>query len=173
MAERILITAAPGTGKSTLLEKVVSEIPQRSGFLTREIRNEDGKRVGFIAIASSGEAFQIASVTKETPFKVSRYFVDVEGFGKFLQSLSAPNGSDLLYVDEIGQMQLFSDKFKEFVKDSLSSSNDFIGTISKVYSDAFTESLKSRKDINIVEITAENRNAVSHELSELLLAQKR
>ena len=46
MGTALLITGAPGTGKTTLIRAVVAESPLKAaGFLTEEIR-EGGERVG-------------------------------------------------------------------------------------------------------------------------------
>ncbi len=47
----LLLTGAPGVGKTTILRKVVANLPPMTlrGFLTDEIR-EDNERVGFVAI---------------------------------------------------------------------------------------------------------------------------
>jgi hypothetical protein len=62
-----------------------------------------------------------------------------------------------LFLDEIGQMQLFSENFKELVIKYLDSSNTCIATLSKVYSDEFIENIKNRNDVIMIEITGENR----------------
>ena len=57
-------------------------------------------------------------------------------------------------------MQLFSEKFKQFAKGYLDSSNICIATFSKVYTDNFIEQVKNRDDVIIVEISEENRETV-------------
>ena len=54
-------------------------------------------------------------------------------------------------------MELFSEKFKALAMKYLDADNLFIGTISKVYSDEFTEAVKKRKDVVIVDIASDNR----------------
>src|SRR6185295_10132103 len=56
----IFLTGQPRIGKSTLLEKVVSEIKSRGvevvGFITRDIRNGDRERIGFETKTINGGA---------------------------------------------------------------------------------------------------------------------
>ena len=46
MQKNILITGKPKSGKSTILEKVIFGIPDKVGFITKEIR-ANGQRTGF------------------------------------------------------------------------------------------------------------------------------
>ncbi len=156
MGNKILITGLPKSGKSTILEKLISNIKNKKGFLTREIR-KNKERIGFKIVASSGKEGILASADFNTPYKVSKYCVDLKSFESILDELFEFNENDILYIDEIGQMELFSNKFKELVELYLNSKNLFIGTLSKVYCDSFIEKIINRRDIEIVEITPENR----------------
>jgi hypothetical protein len=62
----------------------------------------------------------------------------------------------LLYLDEIGQMELFSEKFKKLALAYFDSPNTVIATVS-AYNDSFTEEIKKRPDAYLVEITESNR----------------
>ena len=64
----------------------------------------------------------------------------------------------MLYIDEIGEMELFSKRFEELVKRYLDSDNTFIATLSKVYSNELIKTIKKRDDVRIIEITRENRD---------------
>ena len=148
----------PKSGKSTVLERLISGIPNKKGFLTKEI-TIGGIRKGFKIVASDGKEKVLASVDFNTQYKVSKYHVDLKGFEEILNEFFSFSKNDILYIDEIGQMELFSEKFKELVLLYMNSDNFFIGTLSKVYQDSFTKSLIQRKDIEVIEITPENREA--------------
>lgn len=75
---------------------------------------------------------------------------------------------ELLYIDEIGQMEMFSDNFKKLVTSYLDSDNIFVGIISKVFQDPFIDKIKKRDDIKLFEITPENRKAKYLEINKLL-----
>lgn len=70
----------------------------------------------------------------------------------------------LLYIDEIGQMQLFSEKFQELAAAYISSSANFIGTVSKVYRNEFIDNLKNNEEIEILEVTPGNRDQLFIEI---------
>lgn len=154
--KNILITGAPKSGKSTLLQKLISSTPNKVGFVTPEIR-ENGERVGFAIETSHGEKVVLAHVNINSSYKVSRYGVDVPNFERAVQSVSDFDDANFLYIDEIGQMELFSDEFKNLVVKYLGSPNKCLATLTSVYEDEFITEIKNRDDVIIVEITPENR----------------
>lgn len=155
MRKNILLTGMPKSGKSTLLERIVAEQINTIGFLTKEIR-ENGERTGFEVINYRGEHTPIASTKFNTNIRVSRYFVNIENLDKTVPSVSSFNKNNLLYLDEIGLMQIYSEKFKNLALKYLDSENLCLATI-KVYNDEFMNNIRSRKDIILVEINPENR----------------
>ena len=156
MRKNIIITGEPKSGKSTLLKNLIADIPNGVGFVTNEMLGENG-RVGFEIETHARQKAILAHVDFETPNKVSKYFVNVNNLESILPSVSQPDNSHILYIDEIGQMQLFSEKFKELVLHYLGSPNTCIVTLSYIFENDFTQSLKNRKDIILVKISAENR----------------
>ncbi|MFA6073151.1 MAG: nucleoside-triphosphatase [Candidatus Woesearchaeota archaeon] len=156
MRKNILLTGMPRSGKSTLLERIVLEQQNKVGLLTREVR-EDGERIGFEEINHLGEKALIASIYFKTNVQISKYFIDFQNLNKLISSVSEFNKSNFLYLDEIGQMQMYSDKFKDLALKYLDSENICLATVSKIYSDKFIDSVKNRNDIILVEITPENR----------------
>src|SRR3989344_1751408 len=107
MRKNILITGLPKSGKSTLLESVVSKIPNKVGFLTREVKI-DGARVGFEIESHTGNKSILAHIAHKAEHKVSRYFVDVNSLNAIIPTVKEFQIADTLYLDEIGEMQLFS-----------------------------------------------------------------
>lgn len=164
---KILLIGKPKSGKSTLLERLIGPIKKRQGFITKEII-ENGQRVGFKLIDAKDDSTTLARVGLKSHYKVSRYGVDIKSLDKFLSPLFDFEDSQLLYVDEVGQMELFSDKFKALVINYLDSANNFIGTIPSVYEDDFIKKIKSYNDLLIIEITPENRDIVLEVLNEVL-----
>ncbi len=157
----------PRSGKSTLLKKLITNFDQKVGFITNEVRKY-GDRVGFELENHKGEKSMLANVDFKTNLKVSRYFVDIKNLDEIIPSLEKFNESDFLFLDEIGQMELFSERFKILVKKYFDSPNTCIATLSKVYNDEFTEVIKKRNDIFLIEINEENRNEKEKYLETLL-----
>jgi nucleoside-triphosphatase THEP1 len=169
---KLLITGLPRSGKSTLLERLINEIPHKRGFVTTEIR-EGGERTGFQAVTDTGHKQILSSIHIASQYKVPRsvggtYNVDVDAFDRLLSSLFDHNDTDLLYIDEIGRMELFSERFKELVNNYLIAPNNFIGTIPSAYDDEFIMKVKARTDVMLIEITPENRERKYEEIRKIL-----
>ena len=157
---KLLLTGEPHAGKSTLLTKVLQGIENKQGFITSEIA-KDGQRTGFELVSSEGKRILFADVKSTSGIRVSRYGVNVNSLDRFIDELPQVDKKTLLYIDEIGQMQLFSDEFKKLAATYIESSNDLIGTISKVYDHEFINKLRSNSDIEIIEVTPTNRDQLA------------
>ena len=80
MGHALLVTGAPGVGKTTLIRTVVAALPRRfGGFVTEEIR-EEGRRVGFRVRSLDGAEAVLAHVRGVRGPRVGRFQVDVAGF---------------------------------------------------------------------------------------------
>lgn len=156
MRKNIIITGVPKSGKSTLLKEIISKFDYKTGFITNEIL-KDNKRIGFEIETSLGEKSVIASVYFQTDFKVAKYFVNVDNIDLIIPKITQFGDNNLLYIDEIAEMELFSEKFKDLVTKYFDSSNICIATLSCVYDDKFIQSIKNRNDVIIIEIDVENR----------------
>jgi nucleoside-triphosphatase len=168
---KILITALPGTGKSTVIDSVVSSFPgHRHGIVAREILDENGRRDGFASINTLGESRQFMFRTdRPTPDSVGGEFdVDIEAIDTFvvpeLQKALCDRDS-LTYIDEIGRAQAKSQAFLSTVRTLFATKNNILGAI--LYDDEpWSLEFKGAPGICIIEVTAQNRNA----LPEILLA---
>lgn len=157
MKKNILITGLPRSGKSTLLKKIISVQGNKVGFFTKEVLGNI-VRVGFEMETQSGDKSMLASVHFQTKQKVGRYFVNMSNIGAIIAKVTEFDNQDLLFIDEIAEMQLFSEKFKDLVLAYFNSKNDCIATLSKIYSDDFIKQIKERDDIILIEISEENRD---------------
>ncbi|MFN7161268.1 MAG: nucleoside-triphosphatase [Candidatus Gracilibacteria bacterium] len=168
MRKNIIITGLPGTGKSTFIKKIISEYPNSTGFTTNEIR-EDGERTGFEIETSKSEKALLASTHFKTLFKVSKYYVAIDELNRIIPCVAHFKNSDLLYLDEIGQMQLFSISFiNDLVLKYFAAPNTTIMTLSKVFEDPIITMIKERRDIILIEVTKENREEMLIYTKELL-----
>lgn len=156
---KLFLTGQPHVGKSTALISALNNITNKQGFTAGEVK-ENGHRTGFKLVAANGKEATLAHINIKTPYQVSRYFVDVEALDKFIQPLFKFNPKELLYIDEIGQMELFSNEFKRLVEIYLKADNAFVGTMTSVYRDEFVYSIKSQKNVILVNLSIENRDEV-------------
>ncbi len=167
MIKNILITGLPRSGKTTILEEVIAEYKDRVGFITKEVLR-DGKRTGFEIITNLGKRVMLADVNFKTNYMVSKYFVDIKNLESIVPEIEIFKKEDNLFLDEIGQMELFSKKFKQLVLKFLDSENIFLATLTKVYNDDFIYSIKNREDIIIIEISAEDREIKKQFIKDLI-----
>ncbi len=157
MIKNIVLTGMPKSGKSTLLHRLITEIPNKVGFITTEIK-ENAQRVGFTLETQNHTSAVLAHINFNTDMKVGKYFVEIKNLEALLPEVEQFTSNQILYIDEIGQMSLGSEKFKNLVRKYFDSPNICLATVSQVYVDAFIEEIKSRKDVKIFFLTEENRD---------------
>ena len=167
MIKNILITGIPKSGKSTILRNIISNEENKVGFVTNEIL-KDGERIGFELESYDGKKNILSHVDFKTDVKVSKYFVDLEKVVEILPLVEKYEDCDLLYIDEVGQMQLYSDEFKLLVQKFLDSNNICIMTLSKVFLSDFIEEIKTRDDVILVDINEKNRSGAENFVKLLL-----
>jgi len=167
MQKNVLITGKPRSGKSTLLKKLISGIADKVGFVTCEILGENG-RLGFEIETHTGRKEILAHVDFKTKHHVSKYFVDTKNMEAVMPEVSSFEETSVLYLDEIGEMQLFSEQFKGLVLAYLDAPNTCIATLSYVFEDEFIKDIKKRDDIILMELAAESRGEKEQLIRQLL-----
>lgn len=146
-----------------MIEKVIQGHQNVKGFFTREIR-EKGKRVGFAIETLDGEKGILAHIAIQSHFQVSKYKVNVRD----IEAVCIPSldeESDLIVIDEIGKMELFSEKFKKKVAEALDTGKVIATIMERPH--PFTDKIKRRNDVKLFTVTEENRD----ELVEILRAE--
>jgi nucleoside-triphosphatase len=167
--KNIFITGKPKSGKTTLLKEIIEKLKLKSGgFYTEEIQ-EKGKRKGFKIITLKGKSGILAHQDIGSPYRVGKYKVNIKnleeiGVNSILEALKE---NKIVVIDEIGKMELFSEKFKKAVEIALNSKNKVLGTI-KLTPDPFSEKIKKRKDIKIFHLNRLNREKIKKEIIKLL-----
>ncbi len=163
--KNILITGKPRVGKTSLILKVVKELPKKiGGFITKEIK-KSGKRVGFELETLDGKKGILAHIDVKSPYKVSRYRVNIDDLEKIgVKSIkNALEDCEIIVIDEIGKMELFSSNFKNVVLKALNSNVKLLATITQSNL-PFISDIKSRKDVKILEVTVRNREYLHKEI---------
>jgi nucleoside-triphosphatase len=170
--DRVLIEARPGAGKTTALSRLADRLSNDSvalsGFLTREMRSGQ-RRVGFEIETFSGERGLLAHVDIKGPPRVGRYGVDLDEFERLaLPALKAPRDGVVL-IDELGKMELASERFREAVHALFESPVPIAATVHTARH-PFTDALKRRADVSTIRLSAANRDRLPTEVAERLLA---
>lgn len=167
----ILITGPPRIGKTTAIDNIIRRLPEGAevfGFFTKEIR-EGGRRVGFSITDIDGKKKVMAHMDLPQHYRVGKYGVDVKavedvGVRAIKQGIDK---GDLIVVDEIGKMELFSELFKKSVIRALDCPINVVATIMSK-PDPYADRIKSRNDIVLLEVTKENRDNIPDMIREEL-----
>jgi nucleoside-triphosphatase len=169
----VLITGRPGSGKTTLVRRVVERLAGRAGgFYTAEIRH-GGVRQGFKLITLDGHEAVIAHVEFAGRQRVGKYTVDVAaldrvGVPAVERALAA---GQVIVVDEIGPMELSSSAFRTSVLHALDSGCPVLATV-MLHPDPWADALKRRPGVRLVELTPANRDRLLDSLVETFRLQE-
>ena len=134
------------------------------GFYTEEIRSQ-GVRQGFRLVTLDGQDAILAHVNIRSPYRVSRYGVDIDNLDRVGVSAlhRAARECDLVVVDEIGKMELFSASFREAVLQIIDSGKRVLGTI-MLSPNPWADAIKRKPQVNLVTVTRANHQEVLEEL---------
>jgi nucleoside-triphosphatase len=169
---RLFLTGNPGIGKTTLIRAVLDRLEDVAcaGFYTEEKRH-GGQRIGFKIITLEGQEGTLASIGRKKPM-VGRYSVHVSEFEELVLSHLDPavTPADLYVIDEIGKMELLSHKFRTAIVDLLAQPSNLLATIAKK-GKGFIEQIKRRNDIELIEVTAKNRDDLREHISQKIKAE--
>ncbi len=162
----MLITGTPGTGKTTVLSKVIETLKAKGysvgGMISREVRT-CGTRVGFeISDLSNGRIGWLAHIDQKQGPRVGRYRVNLEDLDNIGANsiVKASVTLDIIVIDEIGPMELHSEKFKMAVKRAAESGKFVISTFHWKARDKLIMEVKTREDAEIYRVTYENRGSL-------------
>ncbi len=161
MKQAYLLTGGPGVGKTTLIKQAIDKAQVNAGgFLTEEIR-AGGVRQGFRIVTLDGQGAILAHIDFMSPFRVSKYGVDVESLDTVgVAALrDAIRECDVVVIDEIGKMELFSPSFKDAVLEALDSRKRMLGTI-MFASHPWADDIKRHPDVALITVTRANREQV-------------
>ncbi|MBI3671068.1 MAG: NTPase [Acidobacteria bacterium] len=162
----LFITGKPGVGKTTLVEQVVARLRgslRLAGFTTTEVRDPAGQRLGFNIVTVEGRQGELARVGLHSRAYVSRYGVNLESFERLALPELARRDVDLIVMDEIGRMECASGRFRRAVEDVLDAPVDVLATLG-VSRLPFFQALRDRPDVELVNLTERNREALVAEV---------
>jgi nucleoside-triphosphatase len=149
-------------GKTTLIISLLPhlQVYRPAGFFTREIR-EQGVRAGFELVSLSGASMVLAHTGMRSRGRVGKYGVDIDGFDRYLETIRGSlSRHGLVIIDEIGKMEVLSMQFRELVTDVLDGDVPLLATITR-RGDPFTERIKERPDVRLVDLTRTNRGGMT------------
>ncbi len=165
MGQAYLLTGMPGTGKTSIIRQAITQSKlDAGGFFTQEIRNV-GIREGFRIVTLGGKDAVFAHITIESPFRVGKYGIDISALdGTGVEAIyDAVEHHDLIIIDEIGKMELFSPRFIKAVQDALASPKRVLGTIT-LRPHPLADSIRQNQSIRVAELTRNNQKFVLAEI---------
>ena len=167
----MLLEGRPGSGKTTVVERLVEALRADhvavAGFLTRELR-DGGRRVGFEVESLDGERAVLAHVELAGQPRVGKYGVDLEALERVaLPAIEAGRRSEVAVIDELGKMELASPAFRDAVARLLESPVAVVATV-LAGRHPFTDAVKRRRDVEVLKVTAGNRDSLPAEVARRL-----
>jgi nucleoside-triphosphatase len=177
---KIGITGLPSVGKTATLERIVKKLEQDEfrvgGMITRSLIENDEK-VGFRVIDwRSREEAVFAHKDFDTKFKAETddgvYSVDLEaleriGVKAIADSIASPD-VDIVIIDEVGKMEMHSEKFCKTVIEALDANKPVIMTLHKKSRNPLLQDIRRRDDVRILEVTAVNKNLLPYKIEKIL-----
>jgi nucleoside-triphosphatase len=161
-----LLTGRPGTGKTSLIKAAVADFKGRTGgFYTEELRSEAGERYGFRLMTLDGGSGVLAHVKNKSRERVGKYGVDVRvlddiGVTAIFEAIAS---CDVIVIDEIGRMELFSVRFKEAVVKAIESDKKVLGTV-MLNHNPFADMIKRRPEVELIPVMRTNNEQVLEEI---------
>lgn len=159
------MTGLPGSGKTTAILKIADRLMglgvRVGGMYTQEIR-ERGRRIGFAIKRVGGGEGILAHIDLRSGPRLGRYVVnlnDLEGVG-VVAILEAMEKADVVVVDEVGPMELYSEKFGQAVEKLLTSNKHAILTVHYRSRDSLVLRVKELAGRRLITLTPENRDRV-------------
>ena len=161
MPKNVLVTGAPGIGKTTLIKHLIRDLTPLivRGFY-KEAIYENSICKGFRLITIDHHEQILAHVYFEGPNRIDQYGINLDGFEDLIsRELALDRGTELFIVDEISRMECLSNKFCQQIIKILDSNIPLIGTIAhSPVPDMHI--LSERSDTSILRITQKNRKTV-------------
>jgi nucleoside-triphosphatase len=181
---KIGITGLPRSGKSAVMEKVLSMLKEErtrelaarnSGTDTEIIGTEpilDGsERMGYsVRNIVTGETATIAHKEIDSRLRVLGYGIDTEG----LEKVAVPaiefaiENCEVIVIDEIGKFAVESEAFVNAVRSALEVDKPTLLTLHKKSRHPLLQDIRRRDDGRILEVTPVNRALLPYKIHKLM-----
>ncbi len=176
---KIGITGMPSVGKTKTLIKIIEKLEETGytveGMITEEVI--DNKKVVGVAVVDwqtkEKEIFSHLDFdfkTRVGDFGVNTDILDRIGVAAIEKAIYDEN-VNIIIIDEIGKMEMLSERFCEVVIDALDSDKPILVTLHKKSRSPLLQDVRRRDDIRILEVTKVNRNLLPYKI-EKIMAEK-
>jgi len=173
---KIGITGMPNVGKTETLKKIIGFL-HKSGYVAEGMITEsiikDDERVGFkVKDWQTGEGKTFAHVDFEDKEHVGKYGVDTSALEEIgipaVEKAITSEDIHIIIIDEIGKMEMLSEKFCEAVVAALDSDKPIMITLHKKSRTPLLQDVRRRDDIRILEVTPVNRNLLPYKIEKIV-----
>jgi nucleoside-triphosphatase len=166
---RLLLEGRPGVGKTTVAARLIELLRADglpvTGFVTREVRGERGRRLGFELETADGRRGVLAHVDLSGGPRVGRYGVALDDLERLaVPLLERAHAGSIVVVDELGKMELASARVRDAVAGVLARPLPLVATV-HAYRHPFTDAVKRDASVTVVPVTRANRDGLAHELA--------
>ncbi len=167
---KIAVTGAPGSGKSTLVARVVGAVPLSAGGMVTAETRKCGRRVGFsVRDLATGKEGVLAHLHLEDGPSFGRYRLnlrDLEEIGvRAIERALAER--ELVVIDEVGPMELQSPAFISAVERALREAPNLLVTVHRASNHPLAYRIRHGVD-HLFRISTANREGVTEEIVRLL-----
>jgi nucleoside-triphosphatase len=185
---KIGITGLPRSGKSAVMDKVVSMLAEERrdemrargddvaaakilGGMRCEPLVENGERVGFKCINfQNGDEGVMAHKNIDSRMRVLGYGIDPSA----LEEIAVPaiqeamDDYEVLVIDEIGKFSVESEGFVEIVRKAMEIDKPTLVTLHKKSRHPLLQDIRRRDDARILEVTPVNRALLPYKIHKLI-----
>ncbi len=169
VTKNLFIAGTPGVGKTMLLREVsLAKRHRIGGFYTEHIL-AGRMRKGFMMRTFDGQERVLATKGMKSPHQLGKYGVDINA----LENVGIPAlklalmTKDLVVIDEIGAMEMMSERFRQTLLECLTSTKPVLATI-RAESQPFSDQVKKLSDTETIVLTKANYQQVKQQVRKWL-----
>ena len=185
---KIGITGLPRSGKSAVLDKVVSMVIEERKAVSRGRRRgvaaniiggmrteaiiEDGERVGYACVdILSGDRGVMAHREIDSRNRILGFGIDPSELDKVAVPAiqNAIGNCEILVIDEVGKFSVESEGFVAAVREALEYDMPTLLTLHKKRRHPLLQDIRRRDDGRILEVTPVNRALLPYKILKLIL----
>ena len=171
---KIGISGPFGIEKTDTLKRIIEMLNEKDitvgGMVTDPIM-EENRRVGYQVMDwESKEKAVFAHLSLDLPIEVSGYGVDLDTLNEVgVKAIrKAAENNDVILVDEIGKMQVKSERFNKTVKAAMEVDKPMILTFQKKSRNPLLQDIRRRDDVRMLELTDVNKDLLPYKVVDLI-----
>lgn len=161
MTKNLFIAGTVGVGKTSLLREVTLSRRERIGGFYTDHMLSGRMRKGFVMRTFDGQERVLAAKGMKSSHQLGKYGVDINA----LENVGIPalklalEAKDMIVIDEIGSMEMMSERFRQTLLECLTSTKPVLATI-RAASQPFSDQVKKFSDTQTIILTKSNYNQV-------------